>query len=259
MPDTVNVNDYKIGKGKLYIDLLDDNDNQTGERFMGNAPGFVLSVSTESIEHFSSTGGIREKDLEIPSQIDRTAQVTVDSLSKENAALFVIGDVNTVAQVGATVTDEEINGVQQGHWYSLGVSVSSPTGVRGISAVTVTDDSPSAPFTLNDDYELDLVRGRIRIVEGGAIVNGTNLLVDYTAATNSRKQVVTSTVARNARVLFIADNPQGENDDVLIPYATIKPSGDLQFIGEEVLSVTLDLGINKLTGFEAFYIDGQAA
>lgn len=49
----VETNEYKIGKGKLYIDVLDTDGNPQGERFLGNAPGFTLSVSTETIEHYS--------------------------------------------------------------------------------------------------------------------------------------------------------------------------------------------------------------
>lgn len=120
---------------------------------------------------------MREKDLDITSQIDRTASVTVDSLTRENMALFLVGDTNTINQTGTTVTDESIT-VQQGHWYQLGEDVSNPTGVREISGVDVQDDTDTITYVENTDYELDLAKGRMYIIEGGSISNGDVLHID---------------------------------------------------------------------------------
>ena len=86
--------------------------------------------------------------------------------------------------------------------------------------------------------------------------------MDYTRAAATRDQIATSaSVSLEGELKFIADNPQGTNQDVFLPDCTLSPNGDLPFItDQDVASCQFNLGINKLDSTTAaIYIDGRPA
>lgn len=123
LPLNTHMNSYVFGRGKLYIDLFDVSGNKTGERFLGNCPGFTLTVASEKFEHFASTSGLRKKDLSVVTSVNFNAKITCDDVSGANLALFLGGDVTSVSQVATPVTGEAIV-VKRGCEYQLGSTLS---------------------------------------------------------------------------------------------------------------------------------------
>jgi hypothetical protein len=71
-------------------------------------------------------------------------------------------------------------------------------------------------------------------------------------------QVTASSLAsKSAAVRFVADNPQGDNHDVYIPTATVKPSGNMDFIGTDWMNGQLAVEALKPSSGAAVYIDGR--
>lgn len=251
-------NDYKLGKGKAYIDLLDANDASIeGERYWGNSPEINLGIESESLEHFSSEGGVSEKDAEVLQQITRTLTPTIDNISLDNLALFIVGGKSTISKSSTPVTAEP-HTVSPGRFYQLGQDASNPTGARGISAVSVAGDGGTPSYTEGTDYEVDLNLGRLEILEGGTITADTAIEVDYTQDAMDWDQVASSSVAaKTAALRFVANNPRGSNADFYFPKANIRPSGELPLIGTDWMSMGFEIEILKKTGVEAIYIDGR--
>ncbi len=255
------MNDYVLGKGKLYFDVFDANGNTTGQRYLGNCPGFTVQVTSENLEHFSSTGGVKEKDLEVLLQVDRAASISCDNISLENLELFLVGELSTITETVGSVTDEVIT-VLQDRTYQLGVSVSAPTGVRNVENVVVTDSGAVTTYVLNTDYTVDLALGTISIVAGGAIASSAaeDIEVDYDTTANTREQVATATKAVKGAIRYVADNPQGTNKDLYAPSAILSPEGDLAMIGEELGTIGFNVAFNKRDSNTAVvYLDGRAA
>ena len=92
-----------VGAGELYVDLLDSNDDTTGERFLGDGVGASLSVATERVQVFSGTGPVARKLVDAVRSIERSFSVTLRDMSPENLALFVgataVEDVADAADV----------------------------------------------------------------------------------------------------------------------------------------------------------------
>jgi hypothetical protein len=325
-------NKYKFGRGRLFYNKLRSNGSYEGFRPLGNCPGFVINVESEKFEHFSSEGGLREKDLEVTTQINRTAEITCDNMSNENLELFLAATASTRSQGAGTVTDEVIAAVQAARIYQLGVTAPNPAGVRGITAVSVSaaqgdaaiawtattakvvgdvvrpttangrwyvatvagttaGTQPTFPtnggtvvdgtvtwqdmgliiYTVTTDYLVDLALGLLSVNATGAIATAAsrmpaglfvNLNVDYTRTANSRTEIGTTGSAELVgQLLFIADNPQGDQQDCLMPSVTLSPSGELPFITEnELASVTFAVGINvRDSQTSAIYINGRPA
>jgi len=254
------MNDYVLGKGKLFFDVFDAQGNTTGKRFLGNCPGFTVQVTSENLEHFSSTGGIKEKDLDILIQVDRSATISCDNMEMANLELFLVGELVKITEAIATITDEPIT-VLQDRSYQLGVTVAKPTGVRAVTGVAVTDAGGSTTYVLGTDYTVDLDLATIYIISGGNIASGSSedIEVDYSTTVNTRDQIAASTKAIKGALHYVADNPQGVNKDLFGPSVTLAPEGDLALIGEEIGTIGFNVGFNKRDSSTAvIYLDGRA-
>lgn len=245
---------YVLGKGELYFD------QGTGERYLGNTTEFNITIESENLDHFDSDNGIRVKDESVVLEITRSGSLITDSISKENQALFFLGDVSTVTQVATPVVDEQINDVKLGYFYQIGKTTGNPQGARGMTAVTVTK-APSTALVLNTDYTLDAALGRIQILETSVtVVDGDDLLVDYTPTANSRVRVATSNLASlTGSLRFIAKNPKGNQRDFYIPNVTLRPEGDYALKGDDWQAMGFAVEIGQNTGQSAIYIDGRPA
>lgn len=143
---------------------------------------------------------------------------------------------------------------------------------------TATFKDAGLTSTLTDltDYYFDGTHGIVSVGSTGQIADiydscvaavgvgnfNLRLHVDYTRPANSRDQIATgSTAAVEGQLKYVADNPIGENQDVLIPSCTLRPNGELPFISEgEVAAVEIAVGIGVLdTSTSAIYIDGRPA
>lgn len=257
MPLHAHTKLYAILAGEFYFDPLVAGVYQ-GERYIGNTPSAELTITPEKLEHYDADTNEVAKDASFATRVDRLLAMTIDHVSEENLALFYSATESTVTQVATPVTGEAINDVQQGRYYQLGQTTGNPTGVRGVTAVTVTG------FDLTDDYLLDAARGRIYIVPGGAITSGTDLDIDYTPVANSRTRLATgSSVTVEGRLRFLANNLAGENRDYYFPNVSITPTGSVQFKGggenPQWAQFQVEVEILKPDTGEAIYIDGVAA
>lgn len=131
---------YTFGKGELFRALLDANDNELGFEYFGNTPGFTITVESEKLEHVSAEGGISEVDDSVVISVTRTGQITVDDISDDNVALFIVGSKTTHSQGNTPVTNEQhfgAGGIVANQYSQLGSTSANPPGVRNVTSVTV--------------------------------------------------------------------------------------------------------------------------
>jgi hypothetical protein len=232
MPEAVNGNNILLGRGKVYFDRFDAAGNKAGELFLGNCPTFEITPSPEEIKKYSSAD--KAADL-IASDVLRTSlalRIVGDEFSKDNLAMALFGDTSTLAQTGASVTNEAISGVLQGRYYAL--------SKRQVSAVTVSGMGGTPTYVLNTDYKVDAVTGRIYIVEGGGIADDADIEVDFTYATVSLPTVrgMNQTSVKGF-LRFIGDPARGPKYECQIWRASIRADGAIGFISDEYSSFTL--------------------
>lgn len=253
----VHVSDeYQIPRGRVYFDPFDINGATTGEEEFGNCPSFTVKIETDKLEHFKATTGLKEKDDSRVVQVNRTASVTCDNVSLENLAKFISGQVEDVSQTNTAVTDH-VMAVVPGRFYQLGQSSSNPTGDRNISTLVVENSGGGTTYDEGDDYNVDLVKGRLQIVDGGAIVAG-NIQVSYAKAAKTWKRVSTGDASElKGAVRVIADNAGSTNRDYYFPSCVLKPSGDLPVIAGDAKYVEMQFDLEVLTpaNGSAIYLD----
>lgn len=252
-------NNYTLGRGQLHFgQFAPGTQEPRGERYFGNTPDLGYNAEEETLDHYSSDDGIRRKDESVSLQVDYAGSFTTDNISVENLAMFFLGESSIQTTTSGTVTDEAHNAVEQGFTYQLGTNATNPAGVRSVSAVVVTDDSGTpVTFDLTDDYTVDLELGRVTIVKGGAITDGTNLLISYSVAATSRERVVSKGTTVEGALRFISKNPVGKQIDHFMPWVKIRADGDFTIKGDEWQTLPFSIEILSKTGLEAIYMDGR--
>lgn len=249
-----------IGRGKVYFStFITGTHTPLAWRYLGNTPAFSVNIQSDRLEHFSSDSGVRVKDKSVTLQTNRTGSLTLDDINTENLALFFFGSQSTLAQTSATAQTESFANVKLGYYYQLGITTGNPTGVRSITNVVVAVGG--TPKTLGTDYTVDAVRGTIYVVGGGTIAENATITVTYDRSAVARKQVISGTTEVEGALRFVADNPDGEDNDMFCPYVKMSANGDFNLKGDDWLQLPLNVEILEDTTYSkaAIYIDGQPA
>ena len=226
MGTEVNAQEVLLGRGKLYLDRLTSAFAKTGERFIGNVMLFEVTPTTETIEKFSSATAAAPLIRRDPVRTSLEVRITGDHFSKENLALFFLGDTSTLSQTGNSIAAEVIASVLADRWY--------PTLYRDITNVVVTGPSQTPTYDLTDDYLVDAKEGRIYIVPGGGITPETDIEVDYdyaTIALDTVRGLTSSSIKCYAR--FVGDPGAGPTDTVEIWRISVAADGAISLIGDD--------------------------
>lgn len=84
-----SVSNYYIGKGICYWKP----EGESTYRDLGNVTNVRLSLTSQSIDHFSSRGAVRERDFSAVTEKSGTVVWTMDEMTLENIAFSVMGEV----------------------------------------------------------------------------------------------------------------------------------------------------------------------
>lgn len=237
--------DYSLGRGKLYVALLDTATglpDAAGYRDVGNVPDFSISIDIEELLHQSSQRGLRITDKRVVTQQTMNLSVSLDELSSENMAVFFSGDTATATNpaVAGFATHVLSATVTLGRWYDI----KSASGVRAVdldpTKVAATETAGPTVLVEGTDYTLDTKMGRIFLLTTATnIATGESLSVALTAdagAAAQLQQVTALTKSSEQLVLkFIAENPANNDEQVEFEFhsATLSAEGDFALIGDD--------------------------
>lgn len=246
MPNTIReTKNQTIGRGKIHF----KENGASGYRYLGNTPAFGLSVTTESLRHMNSDAGIKVQDLQVTVSTEYAGSLTTDNVNYENLAMLLLGSASTVSVSSATGETESFASIKQGDTYVL--------ASRKVASVVV--EVSSAAKTLGTDYTVDLERGHITIVEGGGIADGATIDVTYNITAHSYNKAVSANDAKEGSLLFVADNPEGENIDYVIADCRLTPNGEFAIKADEWQQLPFNVEISVPTdGTPAITANGQA-
>ncbi|MEE8128190.1 phage tail tube protein [Candidatus Vondammii sp. HM_W22] len=253
--------DIVLGAGYVYFEENNGaGDLGGGAVYKSLSKTLSVTCAVEKVE-VNGDGPISETILSITKKVTRSGNLILLNQNGENLATYLMGAISTVTQTATPVVDETIGGVKQDNYYKLGRSLSNPTGVKGLQIVSVTDDVPSAAFTVDDDYVIYPDEGMIYIVPGGDIADNTNLLVDYTPTANTRNQVISNdTGAKHGELTYVEDNTSGPNKIWTFPLVELSPGGDLALNDRDnVREIQFTISIETREGFEQVYVDSTPA
>jgi len=251
-------NNYTLGRGQVHFARFKPG-TQTPDGFfyIGNTPEFSLTIESETLDHFSSDEGIREKDDSVPLEVNRTGSLTTDNIDPRNVALFFFGSDSTVTQASvssSTETFEEING---DHSYKLGISPTNPAGYFGIDETGFAATVGATPLVVDVDYRMDFLNGILTLLPGSTVaVDGVDAEVTYAVAGSTRARVISGSEPVEGAMMYVTKNPKGSDAVFFLPSVKITPNGDYALKGDEWQQIPLSLEILKPNVGEAIYRDG---
>lgn len=239
---------YTFGRYRVYFDpFLPGTKTKTGQRYLGNTPELSMTSESENLDHFDADNGIRIKDDSMLLELNRTGAFVTDHISPENLALFFLGTPSLVTQASAASLVYNIADVKKGRRYQIGATAAAPAGARGITLTSVTSNPVGTTYVAGTDYTVNLENGGLVILEGGAIAEDSDIIVNYAATATSYNRVVTADNAEIYGAMFLESrNPKGERMDYYIPYCSIRPDGDFALKGDEWQQLPFSFEILKL-------------
>lgn len=209
-----------IGKGKIYLKPFG---TSAGYTAVGNASQLQANIAEDKkeLQDFTSAGGGLYDSVTRISSV--STSITVHDLSAANLAIALRGGASANATVTA-ITDESITGY-------AGLVPTART-INTAQSVVVTSDPAGTTYTEGTDY--DVTAAGIIILSGGAITNGTALLVDYTPVAEDIVQTLT-TSAQTYSMIFDGLNEAQSGKPVIIYMHKVKfsPTSALDMIGDD--------------------------
>lgn len=241
MPLPADGTKVKLGKGSLLLDTLTAAGLHTGFDFMGNATSITLSADVTKAQLFSSTERSAPLVAEAVTRIAYTLTATLSEFTLNNLRKFLLGTENVKTQaVGVGVTalfsDQQ---VVPGRYLDV--------GARQITNVVVTRDGTDI-LVADTDYLVYSEFGLIKLLEGGAVLEGDDIEVEFSRPALTIDQV---RIAKNSspvvHLLYLADDANqdadGARDRLEIWRASCAPEGEMNVISDEYGNFQLTMSV----------------
>jgi len=219
-----------LGKGKVFLGVLASGVN-TGERYVGSCDTLTVTPTVETKE---------KKDFSLPAAplLDRAVTginaeiaLALSEWDKDNLAVALLGSSAAANQTSGTVIAEAMNDVV--------IGLSYKTAKRKISSVVLKKGATT--YVLGTDYDIaDATVGLIYIREGGSIVSGDDLTIDYSyAAETAWKVPIAGSPQSEFFLRFIGNPTRGKVQELEVWRCTLMPDGGLDLIGEDYGTIKL--------------------
>ncbi len=241
-----HVDNLTLGKGKLYFEEFAQGQTKGSGRFrfIGNVPTLTVNQEIESLDHFSSTGGIRVKDRSVTLQNDMGGSFTTDHIGEKNLAMLFQGSASEDTIGSATGLSEQHDDVLLDTYIQLGVTDGKPEGIGGVDDVIITAGADT--LTAGEDYDVDEATGLVYLRDDAAdLEDGDDIIIHYSTTAGTRSRVVDESREIFGSLKYVADNPVGENRDRTWPSVKISASGDFGLITEEWQTMTFEFEVQK--------------
>lgn len=245
MPD--HTDNLVLGRGRLYFERFAPG-AKTGngaERYLGSTPELSVSQSETTLDHRSLEGGRSVKDRSVSLTNDTNGQFVTDDISRENVALWYLGDSTAVVIAAGTGVVSTYENVSLGTYFQLGKSAASPAGARNVASVVAKIGATTVPATGN--FEVDAELGRVYILPNASgIIKGDDVEFTFNTASGTEDRIIPNGEQIHGALRFIADNAEGDNDDRYYPYVKLAPNGDHSLKGDDWQRMAFNYEVLKL-------------
>jgi hypothetical protein len=175
--------------------------------------------------------------------IGANTQITAQNIIAEVNAYPLLYDV--IASGEATViTFRAIASGVGGNSITLAEAVTSASFT--VSGATLAGGSASGVIGATGNYTVDLVNGRVYLVETSPdISDGDTIEIQYNIGVSTRLTVIDDNTQVEGLLRFIADNPKGTDKNYTWPRVKLTPSGEYGLKGETWQQMTFNFVVLK--------------
>lgn len=235
-----------IPRGKvLFAEYLPGTQKPGPYRDFGNCPEFSLSRESELYPHFSSQEGLKTKDEELTIDATLTGTVVTDDLKIENIERWFMGKATKQTTAALTASTMIIATAKENDYYQLGATELNPGGHRNVTNVIgKLTGTPATELVIGTDYTVDLDLGIVQVLKDQT----ASITFTFDAEASTRMVMLSGEQQIEGELKFIAMNPVGPRNDVIIPRARIAPNGEFALVNdpESTAWQTLPLSISAL-------------
>jgi len=243
-----------LGSGDLMADRFTSVGAATGYATWGNATKFAIKEEAD-IKTRISTGKTSYGNTLDTATIKKPAKIsiTLDDLDHTNLAVAFLGTSAAYTQSGSSIAVQPLTTASVlGRWSFL------TTEFKNFTAATVAvydDASKTTTYTEGTDYEFNYALGMLRPLVGGAITVSTVVYVDgdYGALSGN---IVAGGVQPAIDVAFLLDGKNqvnGDSVEVRVVKATLAPTSEVDFFGEDFNTLELEGELQLPTGSSEAY------
>jgi hypothetical protein len=259
-----SVEDYVLGRGKLFLAELDDAGLPKDFKAIGNVPELSLTLDVEKYEHFSSQEGLKQLDLSVVLQLAASMSFTFENVNDfGNLKYFFSGDtvsyVNPAVAGFTGVTQVKDGDLKVNTWVALKDASNNPLFQIDKANLTI-DTTEAVPVELVEgtDYTVDEFGGKIFINDTvavqTAIGTGDGLTADYAADANAADVDQITALTRTAVTLAVRFEQENAANAEKVIYSfhkvTLSADGDYNLISDEAAAAPLTGDIEKSDAFE---------
>lgn len=234
-PSTPSANNTAFGRGAILFDRFDANGVRLGQFLhLGNCDSLATSISTESVDMVDYTQATSAPYNSTTKSTTVGLKISGFEIDPRVLAIVMSGDLTSYTQVSSDITGETIAAASltnlKGSFFRA--------AKRNISAAVMTQGVST--LVAGTDYEVfNSYTAMFRVLPGGStVVDGTALVVSYTAAALSGASALDvvrgfNTATVKGQLLFIPNNATGPNWEVLMFSVTLTPEGDFSLIADD--------------------------
>jgi hypothetical protein len=229
-----------LPKAKIYFDKKNPTTGlYEGYRDLGEAPEITTNITPDKLPFYSSRGGMKSKVHEIVKELALKLNFSLAEPNDDNLSMVFMADKTAVVQASATGSTKALVGVKQGRYYKLGKR-----------SVTVTEvaltDTPATTYLATSDFTVDATLGRIYIVPNGNIADDADITVTFDVAEKTYNQLQSLNQTKvEGSIHIVSDNPAGVNYDIEIWRASLIPTGSVNFISDDWMSLSFETEVLK--------------
>lgn len=245
-----------LGRGRVLVSEVDRLTNRAFGFFeIMSVQSFSLNATVEKLPHYDYSVSERPKDGEAVIARDWTINMSVDSFNPENVGLFFGSKPENHTQAAFTDRVENLTAVLPGLELELGVTSSDFMGVRNLTDAVFTFEG--AELEEDVDYTVDMLRGTVIFLAGGAVTSGGTVIATYSGEVSTVSRVIGRGDPRILTLKYESDNAHGENFVIKAPRVSISPDGAYDLISDDWSSMSFTAEVLKVRGREMLYRDNR--
>lgn len=225
---------YVLGRGKLFFERFADNVtvSKGAFRYIGSTSQVTMTAANETLDHFSTEGGLRVKDRSVLLQQDLGGSFVTTNIDDDNVALLLLGTAGADTLGALSGQSETFQDVVLGTYQQIGVTEAKPEGIGNINVLTAVAGADT--LVAGTDYTIDQKTGMLYWMEGADnLTDGDDVTITYSTTAGKRSRIINAGLEIFGALKYVADNQHGTDRDKVWPYIKLMPSGDFQLKGSE--------------------------
>lgn len=165
------------------------------------------------------------------------------TLTAQNVKAYIEDNLDTLQVVpsGAS-TVITLTATSAGTWGNS-ITLARSGSFPAVSDAELAGGTNGGAIPSSNNWSADLASGRLYIEEGSQIADDAIIVVVYNVTAQTQTVLQSEDAVVKGSLRFIADNPEGINRNVYLPWVDITPTGSLPLISDTWLALTFTADI----------------